>query len=133
MKKIFLVTFLLSFLFLFLVISQAQAAPLVPCGYEGNPCTFCDFFVLINNIIQFIMFRLVPITAVAMLVLGGVLFFFAGASTKLLIQAKGIITSVIIGLVIIFLAWVIVNTVLSRIGIIESSSLLQWYQIGCPA
>lgn len=127
-KKIFLI----SFLFLFLIISQAQAAGLVPCGgYGEEACTFCDFFVLINNIIKFVMTRIVPVIAVLMLVIGGVFFFFAGASPNALNTAKGIITSVVIGLVIIFCAWVIVNTVITKIGIVESPSLLQWYKIDC--
>jgi len=125
--------FLLSFLFLFLVISQVQAAGLVPCGGHGEPaCTFCHFFVLINNIIEFVMFKMVPVVAVTMLIVGGIMFFFAGASSKILSQATGIITSVIIGLVIIFCAWAIVNTILTQIGIVESPALLQWYKIDCP-
>jgi len=128
MKKIFL----LSFLLLFLSLSQVQAAGLVPCGEEGNPCQFCHFFVLINNIIEFVMFKLVPVIAVVMLIVGGIMFFFAGAKPDVLTRAKGIITSVVIGLVVIFCAWLIVNTVLTKIGIVKSPSLLQWYQIECP-
>lgn len=66
-----------------------------------------------------------------MLVVGGVLFLFAGAKPDTLRQAQGIITSVVIGLLIIFAAWVIVNTVLVKSGIVASPSLLQWYQIQC--
>ena len=123
------------FLFLFvfsLAPLQAQAAGLVPCGGQGEAaCTFCDFFVMINRIVQFVMTRIVPVIAVLMLVIGGVFFFFAGASPNALNTAKGIITSVVIGLVIIFCAWVIVNTVITKIGIVESPSILQWYNIGC--
>jgi len=131
MKKIFLISlFLLVFS---LVPLQTQAAGLVPCGNTpDDPCTFCDFFVMINNIIQFVMTRIVPVVAVLMLVIGGVMFFFGGAKPDMLIQAKGIITSVVIGLVIIFCAWVIVNTVLTKTGIVKSPSLLNWYKIECP-
>jgi len=114
--------------------SQTQAAllPLVQCGITADdPCTFCDFFVMINRIVQFVMTRIVPVIAVLMLVIGGVMFFFAGANPNALQTAKGIITSVVIGLVIIFCAWVIVNTVITKIGIVESPSILQWYNIEC--
>ena len=77
------------------------------------------------------MFNLVPVIAVLMLIIGGVMFFFAGASPNILGRAKGIITSVIIGLVLIFAAWVIVNTILTKSGIVESPSLLNWYKIEC--
>ena len=124
---------LLSFFFLFLIVSQVQAAGLVPCGGQGEEiCQFCHFFVLINNILRDILFKFVPIVAVTMLIVGGVMFFFAGASPNILSQATGIIKSVVIGLVIIFCAWAIVNTILTQIGIVESPALLQWYKIDCP-
>jgi len=118
---------------LLLTIGSAQAAGLVPCGGHGEPdCTFCHLFVMINNIVQFIIFRLVPVVAVLMLVIGGTIFFFAGAKPDLLMHAKGIITSTIIGLVIVFSAWVIVNTILTKLGIIDTPSILEWYNINCP-
>ena len=128
MRKILLI----SLLGLIILIPSLAQAGLVPCGNTpDDPCTFCDFFVLINNIIQFVMIKIVPFVAVAMLVFGGVMFFFAGANPNALQTAKGIITSVVIGLVIIFCAWVIVNTVITKIGIVESPSILQWYNIEC--
>ncbi|MBI2626263.1 MAG: hypothetical protein HYW69_01565 [Candidatus Nealsonbacteria bacterium] len=132
---------LISFLFLFISLPVLTQAGLVPCGLsaddpnqEGNqttPCTLCHLFVLFNNIIKFAMTTLVPVIAVLMLVIGGVMFFFAGAKPDTLNQAKGIITSVVIGLLIIFSAWIIVNTVLNFSGIVTSPSLLKWYDIGC--
>ncbi len=130
MKKI---TILASLSLILLSVAPVQAAGLVPCGGPGeNPCTLCHFFVMLNNIIRFVMTVLVPTVAVLMLVIGGVLFFFAGAKPATLMQAKGVITSVIIGLLIIFSAWIIVNTVLSMSGIISTPSILQWYEINCP-
>lgn len=138
MKRILLINFL--FLFLFLVASPVLAGGtncptegLVPCGTTDCPCEFCDFFVMLNRIVKFVMFALVPAVAVLMLIVGGIMFFFGGAKPDTLIRAKGIITSVIIGLVIIFCAWVVVNTVLNMSGLIESENLLKWYDINCPS
>jgi type IV secretory pathway VirB2 component (pilin) len=129
MKKILI----LALLFLILNTGTAQAAGLVPCGGHGEaPCTFCHFFVLINNIIDFVMIKLVPTIAVLMLIIGGVMFFFAGAKPDVLNQAKGIITSVVIGIIIILSAWVIVNTVLTKVGIIDTPSILEWNKVSCP-
>ena len=137
MKKIFLI----SFLFLFILLPALAQAGLVPCGLSEDdpdqpgdqtvPCQFCHFFVIINNIIKFVMSVLVPLIAVVMLIVGGIMFFFAGAKPEILIQAKGIITSTVIGLLIIFSAWVIVNTILTKTGIVDSPALLQWYNIQC--
>ncbi len=78
------------------------------------------------------MFNLVPVIAVLMLVFGGVMFLFAGAKPEMLMKAKGIITSTVVGLVIVFGAWVIVNTILTKTGIIDTPSILEWYNIDCP-
>lgn len=128
MKKILLASFLL----LFLNINSAQAA-LVKCGGVGQKaCEFCDFFVLINDLVRFVMLTLVPIAAVLMLVIGGAMLVVGGGvKADTWGKAKGIITSVVVGLLIIFSAWVIVNTVLTKSGIVKSPSLLQWHQIGC--
>lgn len=137
MKKIFLI----SFLFLFISLPVLTQAGLVPCGLseddpnqEGDqtrPCEFCHFFVLVNNAVKFIMTTLVPVIAVLMLIIGGVLFLFAGAKPDTLNQAKGIMTSVVIGILIIFAAWIIVNTLLNFSGIVKMPSLLRWYDTGC--
>jgi len=127
MKKIILILSLIIFPVF------VQAAGLVPnCGGIGQPvCTFCDLFILFNNVIKFIMVDLVPPVAVLMLVVGGIMYFFAGTSPSVLTKAKSIITSVAIGLIIIFCSWIIVNTVLTKIGIVNTDSLLHWYEIKC--
>lgn len=131
MKKSLILT-LLIITSLFLNFGFTQAAGLVPCGGPEEPaCTVCHFFVLINNIVEFIMFQLAPVIAVLMIVIGGVLLFFAEARPGMLIKAKQIFTSTAIGLIIIFSAWIIVNTILTKIGIVSSPSLLQWYNISC--
>lgn len=132
MKKIILILFLIIFPVF------VQAAGLVPCGGPGEPvCTFCHLFVMFNNVIKFVMFNLVPPVAVLMLVVGGIMYFFAGTSPSALTSAKSIITSVAIGLMIIFCSWVIVNTVLVKSGIVNTSAgspgeaLLHWHEINC--
>jgi hypothetical protein len=117
--------------FLLLSFGTVQAAGLVPCGGYGEPsCTFCHFFVMINNIITEIFKWVAPIAAL-MLVAGGVMLLFAGAKPDMLIKAKGAITATVIGVVIIFGAWIIVNTILTKIGIIDTPSILEWYNIDC--
>ncbi len=118
-----------------LIPSQARAdlLPLVQCGITvDDPCTFCDFFGMINRIIQFVMSRIVPVVAVLMLLAGGIIFFFAGGSPKALATAKGIITSTIIGLVVIFAAFLIVGTILSAIGLAGWTSEIykSWWSEG---
>jgi hypothetical protein len=136
MKRKILIFFMLGLM----VLPGIAQAGLVPCGLaeddpdqEGDqtvPCTFCHFFVMINNIITEIFKWVAPIAAL-MLVAGGVMLLFAGAKPDMLIKAKGAITATVIGVVIIFGAWIIVNTILTKIGIIDTPSILEWYNIDC--
>lgn len=132
MKKILLLVFLT---FLFLLPQISNAAGLVPCGEEGNPCTFCHLFVLFENIVNFVLFEFVPPLAILMLVVGGAWFFFAAGDPGQLQRAKGILTSVVWGLIIIYGAWLLVNLFFMTIGINEAafSGLPQnWFKFECP-
>ncbi len=129
MKKVFLTVLLFSFL----TLGQVQAAGLVPCGGPGEQaCTFACFFEMINRVINFVVLKLVPVIAVLMIVIGGVMFFFAGGSPGTLAKAKGIITSTVIGLVIIFAAFLLVGTILSMIGLADWTQDIykNWWQEG---
>lgn len=132
---------------------------LVPCGkdvYIGGRweegkciggalapirCQFCHFFVMLDAIIDFVLIQLVPPVAILMLVIGGVMFMFAhfsdgaipGGSPKLLLQAKTLMKTVIIGLAIIFIAWIIIDLFFALIGVAEWTGLQEgWFQIKCP-
>ena len=134
-KYIFLSFFL--FCFLFLISFQTQAAGLIPCGGKGqNPCQLCDFLVLFQNIVNFLLFKIVPPVAALMIVIGGIMFFMGGASPGMLQKAKSLLTSVAIGLVIIYGAWVFVNTFFMLIGLSQFGEfgfdLRQWWKFPCP-
>jgi len=107
--------------------------PIVPCGGD-NPCQFCHIFVLLANIINFVLTCLVPIIAGLMLIIGGLYLLAAGANPQTLNQAKSVITAAVIGLVIIFLAWVFLNTILDFMGIQEWTGLGTWWDFTgkCP-
>ncbi len=136
-KKIFLITFLV-FIFLSLAPVQAKEEGLVTCGGSGqDPCTLCDFFQLFKKIIDFLLLPpdgIVPIIATLMLVIGGIMFFFAGGSPEGLQKAKRLITSVVVGLIIVYCAWIFVNFVLTFSGFINPDldwNPENWFQIEC--
>jgi len=108
------------------------AAGLVPCGSE-NPCQLCDIFVLFDNVVKFVLTHLVPPAAVIMLVIGGIMFFTAMGDPNKVNQAKDIIQWTIIGLFIIYGAWVIVNTFFLLIGVAKWTGLKGgWFEYPCP-
>jgi sorbitol-specific phosphotransferase system component IIBC len=134
MKKIFLFFFLV---FVFLTLGQAQAEEqkqgLVPCGGPGeSACTLCDFFQLFKNIVDFVLFKIIPVVAALMLVVGGIMFFLAGGSPETLGKAKKLLTSVIMGLIIVYGAWIFVNTFFMLIGVADWTGLTEgWWKIEC--
>ena len=130
MKKIFLVA-LVGLTILFLAPNLVQAA-LVPCGGEGQPsCQLCHIFVLFDDIITYVLTILTPIIAGLMLVVGGFYMLFAGPSPQLFDKGKSIIKGTVVGLVIIMISWVLLNTVFTYIGVKEWTGLETWWQINC--
>ena len=102
-----------------LIISHyALAAGLVPCGGPGeHPCTLCDFFVLLNNIVDFLLFKLVPPIALLLLIIGGAMFLVSTGNPNTVSQGRAIVTSVVIGLVIIYGAYFFIGLILQSIGL----------------
>lgn len=131
-KSFFLISIILGGFLLFPILSFANG--LVPdCGGEGQErCTLCHLFVMFKGIVDFVMFTLVPIIAILMLVIGGFMFFFAGGSPEMLSRAKSVITSTVLGLIIVYAAWIIVNTFFVIIGVADWTGLREgWFVIDC--
>ncbi|MBI4101627.1 MAG: hypothetical protein HY443_01530 [Candidatus Nealsonbacteria bacterium] len=116
----------LAFLAISLIPFQAAQAldPLVPCGTSSTPpCTFCHAFVLINNILRLIFFTLAPSIAILMFIIGGFYLLTAAGRPDWFNKAKNIMTAAVIGLVIIFVALLFLNTLLDALGVVEWTKL----------
>jgi len=120
---------------------------LVPCGKTSHtsgeselvmaPCQFCHLFVMIDGIVHYFLLYILGPIIVLMILIAGVMFYFAGGNPSLLTQAKALITSVVIGLVIILCSFLIVGTVLNVMGVSEANPLSDWakdgiFVIKCP-
>jgi len=116
-------------------------AGLVPCGLSEDdpdqpgdqtvPCQLCHFFVMIDNIIDFLLFRIVPVLAALMIAIGGAMYIVSQGQPEKLSRAKGLFTAVVIGIIIIYGAWAIINTFLTFIGVAEWTGLNHWWIINC--
>lgn len=161
-KKFFIFIFIF-FLFLTTVQVFAQNPPnptprtncptqgLVPCGTQGCPCTFCDFFVLFKNIVDFLLAPpghpnqplggiIWPI-AILMLAIGGFMYIIAFVNPEsgpgMLTRAKAVFTTTVFGLLIMFSAWIVINLFFQIIGVQEWTGLIKgwkegWWVINCP-
>ncbi len=101
---------------------------LVPCGGFYEPqCSLCHVFDLLYNIIEFILICLFPIASVLMLVIGGMYILMVGVSPAQLQKGKEIIKGAVIGILVVFGAWVFINTVLTKIGVAEWMDIDNWW------
>lgn len=137
----------LKFLLLFLVLTQLflpfpSYSGLVPCGLSEDdpdqpgdqtvPCTFCHFFKLFENIVDFVLFKIVPPLAMLMLAIGGAMFIIAGGDPRKIGQARSILTAVVLGLFIVYGAWLLINLFFSAIGVADWTGLTTgWAEFQC--
>ena len=87
--------------------------PIVPCT---NDCKLCDIWHLVSNIINFISFNLAIPAAVLLFIAAGVMFLISGGNQEKVASARGIFTNTVIGLVIIFCSWMLIDTLIKTIA-----------------
>lgn len=104
---------------------------LVQCGTHKDadgkitdPCTTCDIFVLIQNIVNFIWTTIVPGLAVIFLLYGGILMIvgargeiqLGGGQKSSYQRGKKVLTNTVIGIVIVFVAWLAIDSLIKAVG-----------------
>lgn len=116
-------TFLIVYLFVIILIggSSVQAGfvtdPIVPCGNKTqSACNLCHLWELASNIINFISFNLAIPIATLLFVVAGILFLTSGGNEQRTGLAKSIFTNVVIGLLIIFCSWLLIDTLLKTLA-----------------
>lgn len=97
----------------------------LPCGRgvdnpntaidETQACTLCHFAALANNTMDYIM-KVAAVFAVLCLIVFGILLMLSGANVEKRGFAIGGIKMTLVGLVIIFVAWLVVDFILSALG-----------------
>src|SRR3989338_10476536 len=129
-RKIIIFT-LVVFIFYFVASSALALEPLVPCGREGTPpCTTCDILVLGKNVSDFILFYLVPALATLFFIYAGFKILLGGGIPSHVQAGQNVFRTTVYGLMIIFLAWLIVNTVLRTVAG-DSNVAENWWKLEC--
>lgn len=122
---------IIVFVIVFVFFAQFASAALVPCGpgIADNPtCDVCDFFTLIDKIINFVMIDIAPALALLLIIVGAIVIITSGGSQTNYDKGKGIIFAAIIGFLIILGSWFIINLVMSF-----STGADSWNTINCAA
>jgi hypothetical protein len=96
------------------------------CGYNirtqanetgtGRMCGISDLIILIQRVIEYIFILILPIAAIVFAYVG-FLFLTSGGNTDKKTKAKKAMTNLVIGIVLVLAAWLIVQTVLTALGV----------------
>jgi len=115
----------------------ALAAGLVPCGTSTTAaCTLCDLFKLGNKVTNFLTLTIAPALAVLAFALAGFKILTSGGSPGARQEGIKIIRNTIIGLLIVFGAWIIINELLLFFAgtlFTTSEGIMPWDKITCIA
>ncbi len=111
------------------------SAGLVPCGAKINdpatpwnemdPCGFSHLMIMINGIINFLLFSVAIPLAAILFAWAGFMFMMAGGNEGKISKAKEIFGAVLTGLLIAFMAWIIIQTLIVAAGLDPSYSYLK--------
>lgn len=129
-------------LFMIAIPLVALAAGLVPCGRTGfdataaekEPCSLCHLFVLGDVITDFLTMQIAPALAVLAFAWAGFKILTSGGSPGARQQGIVIIRNTIIGLLIVFGAWIIIDTLLTSLAgtfFKTSGGTMPWNTIQC--
>ncbi|MFY9462461.1 MAG: hypothetical protein WAP51_04650 [Candidatus Sungiibacteriota bacterium] len=89
------------------------AQGIVPCGTSTTrPCTICDLGVLVINLTNFLIYNIAIPLASLMIIIGGIMIMIGSASEERVKTGKKILTNAIIGVIIVFVAWLLVDTII---------------------
>lgn len=127
----------------------AQEKGLVPCGLIGQAfCDTCDIFVLVKTVLDKLWNPFAIVIAAAMILYGGFLMLLpslGGGSAAMHTRGVKVLTNALIGLTIVFFAWIAVDTILKVVAggvnnladtspaVIFSSEFGPWNEIQCKA
>lgn len=111
---------------------------LVPCGRliddtdtkeidESKPCDMCAMFYMLKKILNF-MTEVTFALAILILVISGLLYAFSVGDSGKIEKAKTAIYYVLIGLAIMFTAWIVISSLLKGLGY---SNITKWNQVDC--
>lgn len=109
-KKLLVCSFIC--LFVFGLTQQGLAAGLIP----EDTSDLNSFIQLALNVSQFIL-GIVGSLTLLMFVVGGVQFMISAGSSESISKAKKTITAAVVGLLIVFSSWLIINFVVQSLGL----------------
>lgn len=111
------------------ILPRAPGGGLVPC--EGLSCSICDLLVLVQNVINFVL-QLVFWICIVIIIAGAFVWMLSFGNQKNITTGQKMITNAIIGLAIVLLAWLIINTFFWLIASMGGMNMIKsWAHLEC--
>ncbi|MFH1769882.1 MAG: hypothetical protein ABH833_04450 [Parcubacteria group bacterium] len=123
--------------------NTADAAALVKCGRsfddDGNPiswpgdplarpCETCDILVLVQDVLNFILFTLVPAIATLLFIIAGFMIML-GTTANTVSEGRSIFTTTVLAIAIMFGAWMLTNFVITTLA--KNEDVKNWHTLEC--
>jgi Type IV secretion system pilin len=105
------------------------AAGIVPCS--GSDCNWCSLIQLIQNLINYAIYFGVLIGALVF-AYGGASYMLQGfvpGSAEHVTRAKGILRGVIVGIIVVLIGWLVIDTLLK--ALVDEGKFGVWNKISC--
>lgn len=120
-RNLFSIFFLV--LFFLPLVSLASSGPIVPQGssYETGDYELSDLLQVGVNVTKIILGMVGSLTLL-MFVYGGVMMLISAGNSEKVSQAKGILMAAVIGLIIVFSSYLIIQFVMQALGVSWSGS-----------
>jgi len=113
---------------------------IIPCGRisdnpatpwdETAPCKLCHVVPLASNVVDLLL-KLAGVVALLMLAIGGLVYIVSSGNASALSSAKNAISKSLFGFVFVFIAWVIVNTLMIIFGFNDPLGDKSWAKFDC--
>jgi hypothetical protein len=111
---------------------------IVPCGRnyddprtpwnEKESCQIKHFFIMLKNIIDFVLWRLGMIVLTLLTIATGVIYYFSTGAPQTMVKVKTIWKSAGTGYAVVFVGWIIINLLLAILGY-QPETFGDWWQI----
>ena len=112
---------------------------LIPCGrgcddpdtewFEDAACTPCSLILMGQLVIEFLV-KIAAVLALIAITFAGLLYIFAAGSSGTIEKAKSMIKHTLLGFILVFIAWAVVDSILITMGYIDPIGG-EWHVIDC--
>jgi hypothetical protein len=126
-KNVVLIVFCALILATAFTASAHLSSGIVPCGVNGGDnCNICSLWHLGDHIINFLLYVIALPLLIVVLLAGGIIWLTGAGNPSRIEQGKKLIFAGIIGILIAFVAWLIIDTIIKTLANPDVALLVAW-------